>query len=227
MFFWRKSRDISVVLSLLLSLSLTNGHKAWASNFAVSPVEVSLSSKVQSQIITISNQSDQVLRFQVKTYSWNQDTKGNMYLSDTQNMVAFPMLFSLNPGEKRDIRVGTSIPVGDSEKTYRINIQQLNSKVSSSGEQTGVNILTKVSIPIYLEPKKKKVIDGHIENIRVKNNHIFFELKNIGNVHFVAQNIKVQGLSGTKNIFDRQRKGWYVLAGVSQPYDSRNFSPGM
>jgi fimbrial chaperone protein len=209
----------SIILSLLLSLGLLQAQKAGASNFQVTPIKVSFSARVSSQVLTIRNVSKEALRFQLHTYTWNQDAKGEMQLDATEEIIAFPGLFSLDPGEVRSVRVGTLTPVGASEKTYRIFIEQLPSSAKPTQNTSGIRILTRIGIPIFLQPIQQ-VLNGRLENIAVNKSRLSFQLKNTGNVHFIAQKIRVKGLGEAGNsVFDRQRNGWYVLAGASQPYD--------
>ncbi|MHC5595079.1 MAG: fimbrial biogenesis chaperone [Nostoc sp.] len=216
LFFNKKS---SIILSLLLSLGLVVIEKAAASNFRVFPIKVSFSSKVSSQVLTIHNDSNETLRFQLHTYIWKQNTKGEMQLDATEDIIAFPGLFTLKPGQQRIVRVGTLTPVSSIEKTYRIFIEELPPEKKANQQPNGVSILTKVGIPIFLQPSKQ-VVEGVVENIDVSKNQINFQVKNTGNVHFITQKIRVKGLGeGDKSIFDRQRNGWYVLAGTSQNYD--------
>lgn len=216
LFFNKKS---SIILSLLLSLGLVVIEKAGASNFGVSPVKVSFSSKVSSQLITVRNDSNETLRFQLHTYIWKQNAKGEMQLDTTEDIVAFPGLFSLKPGQKRLVRVGTLTPVSSIEKTYRIFIEELPPEAKANQQTNAIRILTKIGIPIFLQPRKQ-IVEGSLENIIVSKNQVNFQVKNTGNVHFVTQKIRVKGLDeGDKSVFERQRNGWYILAGTSQNYD--------
>ncbi|MEH1871475.1 fimbrial biogenesis chaperone [Nostoc sp.] len=213
------NKKSSIILTLLLSLGLVVIDKAGASNFRVSPIKVSFSSKVSSQVLTVRNDSNETLRFQLHTYTWKQNAKSEMQLDATEDIVAFPGLFTLKPGQQRLIRVGTLTPVSSIEKTYRIFIEELPPETKANQQPNGIRILTKVGIPIFLQPSKE-VVEAGVENIVVSKNQINFQFKNRGNVHLIAQKIRVKGLGeADKNVFDRQRNGWYVLAGTSQPYD--------
>jgi fimbrial chaperone protein len=219
MYLFNKKITNLAFLSLLTALGLIQVKQAWGSNFQVSPVQVSLSSKVSNQALKIHNDSNETLRFQIKTYAWSQDAKGEMQLTATEDIVAFPGLFSLNPGEQRSVRVGTLAPIGAVEKTYRIFVEELPQPETTNKKSNGIRILTKMGIPIFLQPISK-IVDGKIENVNINNSHLYFNIKNTGNTHFFTQKIRVQGLDGTgKSVFDQQRNGWYILAGISQPYD--------
>jgi fimbrial chaperone protein len=215
---FRFNKKSSLVLSLLLSLGLVIAEKAGASNFRVSPVKVAFSANVSSQVLTVRNDSNDTLRFQLHAYTWQQNAKGEMQLAPTEEIVAFPGLFTLKPGEERLVRVGTLTPVSAIEKTYRIFVEELPPEAKPQ-QPNAIRILTRVGIPIFLQPTKQ-VVEGKLENIAVSQNQINFQVKNTGNVHFVAQKIRVKGLGAAdKSVFDRQRDGWYILAGTSQVYD--------
>lgn len=205
----------------MLSLGLVVIEKADASTFRVTPIKVSFSSKVSSQVLTVSNDSTETLRFQLHTYIWKQNPKGEMQLDTTEDIVAFPGLFSLKPGQKRLVRVGTLIPVSSIEKTYRIFIEELPPEAKANQQTNAIRVLTKVGIPIFIQPSSQ-VVEGGVENIVFSKNQINFQVKNRGNVHFIAQKIRVKALGeADKSIFDRQQNGWYILAGSSQTYDMK------
>jgi len=216
----KKQRNRLFVLGLCLSIgSFQLIEKARASNFNVNPIKILLSSKVFSQIVTVKNGDNEPLRFQVSSYSWSQDAKGEMQLSETQDIVAFPTLFALKPGDQRVMRVGTLTPVGSIEKTYRIFLEELPSPKKPNQTQSQIRLVTKLGIPIFIQPNQP-VVDGRVEKMVVSKGELSFQVKNTGNVHFIAQQVRVQGIGeAEKPVFDLSRNGWYVLAGASQPYD--------
>ncbi|MBD2359305.1 fimbria/pilus periplasmic chaperone [Tolypothrix sp. FACHB-123] len=219
MYFYHHKRASLVVLALLAGLGIIPGKQAWGSNFQVSPVKVSLSSQVSNQVLTIRNTSDETLRFQIKTYAWSQDTQGEMQLTATEDIVVFPGLLSLNPGEERRIRVGTLTPVSTVEKAYRIFVEELPPLKTPNLNNPGIKILTKMGLPIFLQPNQQ-VIDGRIDNVNINYSRLSFNVKNIGNTHLIAQTIRVKGTDITgKTVFNKERNGWYILPSISQPYE--------
>src|SRR6266513_6406857 len=154
----RKSFAQAVVV---LGLVLQAGTLA-ASAFQVTPVRVTFSGP-SSTLLTLKNESDQPLRFQISSFVWSQDPKGAMQLGPTEDIVFFPALLSLNPGEERKVRVAATVAATDVEKTYRIFFEELPPLVKPENAGAQVRILTKMGIPIFVSPGKAN-IDPSIES---------------------------------------------------------------
>jgi P pilus assembly chaperone PapD len=82
----RRKRALTAVA---LGLVLQAGTLA-ASAFKVTPVRVTFNGP-SSTLLTLKNESDQPLRFQISSYVWSQDPKGGMQLTPTDD-IAFSRL---------------------------------------------------------------------------------------------------------------------------------------
>ena len=201
---------------VVLGLVLQAGTLA-ASAFKVTPVRVTFNGP-STTLLTLKNESDQPLRFQISSYVWSQDPKGGMQLTPTEDIVFFPALLSLNAGEERKVRVATQVTAAGTEKTYRIFFEELPplEKPEASGAQ--VRILTKMGIPIFVAPEKGNA-DASIENVQMQKGTLTLDVRNSGNVHFALDGVKLHGIgSNGEALFDRQVEGWYVLAGSLRSY---------
>ena len=208
----RKRALTAMVLGLVLQAGNTAG-----SAFKVTPVRVTFSGP-SSTLLTLKNESDQPLRFQISSFVWSQDAKGAMQLTPTEDIVFFPALLSLNPGEERKVRVAATVAAKDVEKTYRIFFEELPplEKPENAGAQ--VRILTKMGIPIFVSPEKANA-DPAIDSVKLEKGTLGFEVRNSGNTHFSLEGVKLQGVGANgESVFDRQLEGWYVLAGSPRTY---------
>jgi len=132
-----------------LALGLASG--AAATTYSVSPTRVVLTTAMRSQLVTIKNESDRPLRFQLSMMAWSQDPAGAMQLAPTEDVVYFPSLLTLEKGEERKVRVGTAVPAGSVERSYRLFIEEL--PPAERPDQSGVvRILTRTSIPSSFSP---------------------------------------------------------------------------
>ncbi len=211
--------QLAVLLGLWLSLPLCQAGPAWAGAFTVSPIRVVFSPDTRSVLLMLHNQSTEALRFQLSVFAWDQSLQGEMQLTPTADIVFFPTLLVLAPGGTRNVRVGPVISFTASEKTYRIFVEELPSLATLQGGPAGVRILTRMGIPLFLQPAKV-VQRGRIESMAVRHGRLSFQVKNTGNVHFVEQAVRVRGFGPAEDsLFEYQQAGWYVLAGGSRAHE--------
>jgi fimbrial chaperone protein len=184
-------------------------------------VQVALSASTSSTLLTLTNESPDSLRFQVRVYAWNQTPSGEMELSPTDDIVLFPTLITLAPGKARKVRVGTATTFGADEKSYRVFFEELPPAdgTSVNAARSEVRILTKMGIPIFLQPAKPRSA-GAIEGLALSGGHLRFVVRNDGNEHFVLRAVRIQGVGVAGDpVFDRNLEGWYVLPGGTRAYD--------
>ena len=193
---------------------------AQAITFTVFPISITLSVQVRSETLTLHNHSDEPIRFQLSAFAWDQKTSGEMVLNSTEDIIFFPQLLTLEPNQERNVRVGTTTPPGDVEKTYRIFVEELaEGQKPRKGQNPEVNVLTKMGLPIFIQPGKL-VAAGHIDDVHMSQGVFHFKLNNTGNVHFTAESVHVNGFGSSPSpIFGREATGWYVLAGESREFE--------
>lgn len=217
----RKS-SLAFFFGLLLGVALWQPENACSATFQVSPTQVFLSAKSPSALLTLRNESTGTLRFQLSLFTWDQSPRGELLLSPTDDIVFFPSLVTLAPGEERKVRVGTATPVTSTEKTYRVFVEELPSlsKKSDGSEQGGqVQLLTRMGIPIFIRPDKP-IVEGGVQGTVVRGGVLSFQVKNAGNIHFVVEKIRVKGYGvAGEELFERQLEGWYILSGGSRLYE--------
>jgi fimbrial chaperone protein len=219
----RTSRTLFAGALLALGVLCALPGRALASAFNVRPTQIHLSTKVSSGLLTVRNESAEALRFQMSVFTWNQSAKGEIQLTPTRDVVFFPALLTLAPGEERKIRIGTSTPAGLVEKTYRIFVEELPPAVKAEDvakkKGSEVKVLTRMGVPIFIEPASATA-GARIEPKTLRSDKLAFEVKNTGNVHFQIRRAVVKGLGPAKeSLFERTVPGWYVLAGGSRVFE--------
>lgn len=211
-------RPVGLILSAILVLLLLNAEEGRTSTFNVSPLKVVLSGKSSSALLEITNQSAEPLRLQLSVSSWDQSSAGEMVLKPTEDVILFPPLLTVDPGEKRKVRLGAVTPRDLNEKSYRIILEELPPVAGAATETGQIRVLTRMTIPVFLEPSRP-ISTGQIAGLTIRNGHTSFEIRNIGNAHFSTQQIHVIGTGATgKPLLTRTIEGWYILAGGSRRY---------
>lgn len=221
-----QTRTLRAIAISILGLLWLGTDDVRASAFTVTPVRVFLGRGTNSALLTLKNDSAEMLRFQITLKAWNQTADGEMELSDTNDLVFFPTLMELKAGEERKVRIGSAFksPVA-TERSYRIFFEELPpSQVIRDGSddrQRGaqVRVLTKMGVPIFIQPATL-VLKGDLTAVSVTGRKLQFEIRNNGNSFFSIIGAKVVGLSrsGTTT-FERTRDGWYVLAGGRRRFE--------
>jgi fimbrial chaperone protein len=184
----------------------------------INPVLVSLSRDERSAVVALRNQGDVPGRFEVKVYAWEQSPAGEMKLSPTEELVAFPGLVTLAPGEARNLRVGAGTAFGEVEKAYRLFIEELPPPARADAPPA-VRVLARIGLPVFLAPAKPHA-QVDVAKPAVDLGRVRLAVRNRGNVHVRPEGAKVVGLDASANpVWERKLDLWYVLAGGERLYD--------
>ncbi len=187
----------------------------------MNPVQIFLSEKTKSALFTLRNAGTQPLRLQLDVLAWDQGPRGESRLTPTADIAFFPRLLNVAPGEERKVRVGALTLPGSSEKTYRIFVEELPplEKGDRLQEAAQVRVLTRVAIPIFLQPAKPRA-QARVGQMIWRDGLVSFEVENTGTVHVVVRAIRVTGFGAAgEPVWDRGLQGWYVLAGGTRVYE--------
>ncbi len=185
---------------------------ASAATFTVNPTQIFLGGRTATALVTLKNDSEESLRFQLTAFAWQQSPTGEMELTPTQDVVFFPALLTLGPREERRIRVGSSVVAGAQERTYRVFVEELP-PVDGGAPGSAVRVLTKMGIPIFIRPTSEKTT-ATLQGLTVRDGALRFTVANSGSVHFVPKKVQVRGVSGDATaVFERDVQSWYILAG--------------
>jgi fimbrial chaperone protein len=200
----------------LLNLELASARVAHSGTFQVNPIRITLSRQSPSSLLSVRNDSAEKIRFQIGVFTWDQNPKGEMVLNPTEDLIFYPTLLALEPGDERRIRIGTNDPMVTSEKSYRIFVEELPPLEDS--QSNGIRILTKMGVPIFIQPSKPTV-QGSLDQMRFQGSEFFFEIKNLGNVHFFPMAVRVKGAGFQGETFlEIELQSWYILAGRTREY---------
>lgn len=181
-----------------------------------------LAREQKSELLTLQNRSDTAMNMELSAFSWDQSATSDQKLDPTDDLIFFPSVFSLQPGEVQLVRVGSTVPPGLTEKTYRVLLHELPATTASAAPKTGVKssvaVLVSTYVSVFILPTT--LIGGEsIDGLAMKGGQITFQVKNDGNVHIGAQRFTVKGLGASgKEVFKHQYLGGFVLAQKSREY---------
>jgi len=141
-----------------------------------------------------------------------------MQLSPTEEVIVFPPLVIVGPGEERNLRVGTTAEAGPAEKSYRIFLEELPPP-ERPGERSQVRVLSRIGIPVFVAPLRTEARAALAELSLVKG-RATFALRNTGTVRVRPSRVRLEGRGADgKALFARDLDAWYVLAGGERRYE--------
>src|SRR6476620_1113416 len=206
-------------LGLLLAAS-----PAGASQFTVNPTRVELSARVPSAVVSLRNDGQLPIRIQVKTHAWTQTLDGQMKLDATDDVVVFPALVTIAPGEERRLRIAVTSAPAQVERTYRVFMEELPPAAGAAGE-TGVQVLTRVGIPVFQRALAPSARAG-LSDVGRSQPTLHFQINNIGNPPFVPDRFPLKALPAPGPLLtDKTPDAWYILAGSSGRYERQMATP--
>ncbi len=209
---------LSSLIRFLVLLGLALGQtELSAGNFRISPVQVFLDSGQGSALITIYNEGEQSVRFQISANAWSQSEAGEIQLADTEEILFFPKLLEVAPKSERKVRVASSVKPGDREKTYRLFFDELPAP-PKPGKGATVSVLTKMGVPIFITPRGTAPLVETEASVAAGSVRV--DVRNAGTSHATLQEIRVRGTAadGTE-VFSERRDGWYLLADSLRRYE--------
>jgi fimbrial chaperone protein len=205
-------RTCTLCCLVLVGLAVVQADAARASSYGVNPNRVFLSPTVRSALLSLKNDADQPLRFQLSVMAWTESPRGEMQLAPTDDIIVFPMLLTLGKGEERKVRIGAATSFGTTEKTYRLFVEELVSAEKPAAPGV-VTVLTKMGIPIFLEPANP-IARASLGGLTLTDGVFLFQIQNSGTIHVLPQSVKVRGFDAQgEGVFEREAGAWYVLAG--------------
>ncbi len=152
---------------------------------------------------TIANDDRINERFEVTAYSWNQHDGTDTRRIDVDDVLIFPRLVELAPGESTRVRVGVLRTDPSVEADYRIAVEQL---FDPQPNRSGIHFLLAYNLPLFIAPERR-IFNARIVGISARSRRLRITVSNDGNVHaFMATAVvRWRGASST------YRQPFYVL----------------
>jgi fimbrial chaperone protein len=183
---------------------------ASAGTISINPTRIVLTTRTRSTLLTLRNDGGEQVRFQVSAFDWDQDPDGQMALRPSDDIVCFPSVLTVEAGQVRNIRIGTSGEFGDRERNYRIFVEEIP---PARSQAAGIQVLTRLGVPVFLRPEAPRE-EASLENLVLERDGLSFDLRNTGTVHFIPDVVSVNGTGAAgETIVAEKLESWYVLAG--------------
>ncbi|MEP7329741.1 MAG: fimbria/pilus periplasmic chaperone [Betaproteobacteria bacterium] len=211
-------RLLRLLLPALIVAGLFAPPHAAAGEYSVSPLRIELDREARSSAVTLTNSGTERMDFQISVMGWAQEADGRERYTPSNEIVFFPKILSLQPGESRVVRVGVqAIPVA-TERTYRLFIEPLQIQPKEA-LQPGANIAVNLrfALPVFVKPPQR-VAAGDIDDATLQKGVLKLVVRNTGNEHLrMEDGLVVTGRDAKGvEVFTERVDNRYVLAGMSR-----------
>jgi fimbrial chaperone protein len=180
-----------------------------AATVHVAPTRLVLQAGAASTTVTIRNDGAAPIRFQVTAHRWVAGDGAAVTLEPTDDLVVYPTLLSIAPGERRVLRLASRTKGGDAERTYRLVLEELPDPTETESP-SGLQMLTRLNIPVFASPAARRVQASL--DAATGGSSLQVRLSNRGTVHVTAQRFAVtgRGRNGAA-VWTRTLRPWYLL----------------
>lgn len=197
----------------LVALGLLSLIHAQAGQFAVQPTRLELGPLHRSGALVIRNEASAPLSFQVTGVAWTQDENGQEQYTDTTDIVYFPRLLTVAPGQDAVIRVGLRKAPEALEKTYRVFIQELAPAEKSTEPGARIRVVMRFGAPVFVKPVREHQ-QLTLLGMDITGGQARWEVRNDGTAHEAFRAIALRGLDAQgAEVFRHDLSGHYLLAG--------------
>jgi fimbrial chaperone protein len=211
---------VKSALALALSILAAGVVSSRASGIYLSPTLVALDHDSPVASLTVRNDTDRVVAFQVRSFAWSNAPDTSIRLEPTDDVVVYPASIQLDPGDTRRVRIGSRIQAGPSERGYRLILDEL--PVAVADGQAPISLVTRMqfSLPVFLQAKDRSArVD--MPPPQLLSTGVRLSLANTGATHVTPERIEARGLDGAgATVWTRTFRPWYLLAGESRQLDA-------
>jgi fimbrial chaperone protein len=199
--------------SCFFALAWLAAFGAAAAEFSVTPIRVDLARGARSASVSVSNDDARPLRMELRLMEWTQDASGKDVYRESDELIYYPRLMTLQPGEKRLVRIGRRTPAGAAERTFRLYLDELPGADGVTPAASGLSFTIRFALPIFVAPAQDSP-RGAIDSIALQDGKLKIALSNPGNQTFRIASVGVRGAA-----FSAEAAGWYLLPGAVRVHE--------
>ncbi len=164
-----------------------------AASVDISPVLVEINEQRNKETVRITNSGDTPKSFEVSVVAWSQSEQDREIYEPSDELLAVPPLFTLEPGKTQVVRIGLMRKAdAENELSYRVFFTELEPPEIKEKTVSGINVRLRFGIPVFVAPLAPVAPEVTFVQLQTIDNHTFMELRNTGNVRVKVSEIRYQ-----------------------------------
>ena len=189
---------------------------ALAGDWRVIPIRLFLGPQIKNDSVRLINNASEPLNLQLNATVWSQNEQGEDIYEETSDIIFFPRVLSIPPGEERLLRVGYKFPAVAAEKTYRLFIEEIPNSTPEQVSQ--VMVAVRFGLPIFVAPPKTEKA-ATIDAVTLAQGEVTARVVNNGNTHVLPNKVAVSGKNASgETLFSHDMRAWYILTGNQRSF---------
>jgi P pilus assembly chaperone PapD len=211
----------SVLVAGVLAVAQTRDNKPAAGvmpQFNITPTRLFIPKGQTSASLVLRNEGAEALRFQITAFAWSNDADGHLVLQPTTDVIFFPVLFAVDPGQTRRVRVAVTLKAIERELSYRLFVEQLPSRAEA--QPSGVRMLMRASIPLFVQPPQL-VVRAMVDEAKVAGGQLSFVVDDAFAVVKVGDVAGVRVMASNQLVGRTNRRGEAVVPNLVSYYGNR------
>ena len=186
-----------------------------AASLNVSPVRIHLDEETKSATVEVRNTGTRVTSMHVDIVGWSQTEDGIDIYEPSDDLIAVPPIFRLEPGAKQIVRIGLFGEQSAQEESFRVFFSELPEEQPDRPQVSQIRMRLRIGIPVFVT--SLEVPNPRLEMIySVRNDEkLRVKFQNLGNTH-----VQVKWLYALEDgdvIADTA--GAYILPGTTREFE--------
>jgi len=208
-----------LVAMLVLAVAGLTPSPAAAGSLAISPLKVELGERSRTAALTLRNGSPDSVVVQAQAYLWEQQD-GEDRLSETQDLIVSPVVFTLEGEGSQLLRVALRRPVDPStELSYRLVLQEVPQR--SSPQSTGLSVTLRLSLPVFVRAGAETSPRIAWNAAADPDGNLVVTARNDGTAHLRLLGFEIADEGSPQQVL-QQPVASYVLPGQSRSWTLRD-----
>ena len=187
---------------------------AHAGAFGVSPIRLDFDRNTRTGLVTVANDDERRLYFQLKLYVWTQTPEGEDQYAESADLVFFPQIMTVEPKERRLVRVGVKGAPAGPERAYRLFIEEMPDPGDTLTGGAQIAVRLRFGVPIFVAPAEKAAPLPEIVAADAAKGAVLVRIRNTGDRQIRFEEVVAR--SGDRTV--GKAAGWYVFPGATRTF---------
>ncbi len=190
-------------------------HVSQGASLSVSPVRVNLDEATKSATVEVMNTGANVTSMQVEVVGWSQTEDGIDIYEPSDDLIAVPPIFRLEPGSKQVVRIGLFGEQAAQEGSFRVFFSELPQEQPDHPQVSQIRMRLRIGIPVFVT--SLEVPNPRLEMIySVRNDEkLRVKFQNLGNTHVQVKWLYALDDGGVV----ADTAGAYILPGTTREFE--------